>query len=796
MILLSSPLFSFHCTALETDTFLVVRFRGSEGLNRLYSFEMLLATDKEDIDEEAVLRARCNLVAESAVTAGAPVTWHGMLESLEELSCTNGIYFYRAVLQPRLRQLSLGRQCRVFVNRAPADFLSEILREGGFIPDRDFSLRLTETWPIREQVCQYDESDYAFFSRTLEHMGICCWFEQNSDGEKLIAADSLMAHTTVPGHAICRYAADSNLPYSQTGELITAFSRRFTSLPATLEVRDSNPLHPLLISAGKAIVQNGGKGELFLYGENVATPEEAARLAAIRAEEQRCRATVCRGVSQIPALRPGYVYSLVDHPNPACNTKYLITDVVHQGSQESLLLRAGIKPGREIEADTENTPRYKNNFTAIPADVRYRPGRITPVPRMPGPLTARIDAAGSGKTAELDRHGRYKVVFPFDRASRSGGKNSTWVRMIQPTAGEDKGFQAPLLKGTEVLVAFETGDPDRPLILGAVPDAATPSPVKSGDEEKIRLRTPSGLQFEIDDNATSSHMSLSAGDAGAGIVLGLPPQGSLAHLASKALVLDGVESPTAPDEPTTQSGEAEQENVQTDTASSEDKADALQTAAETVWETLQSKGEVDFGWGCLSFKLKLQNTVFLGENVSIVGGAQVFGTAGATVDLTTPLKTAITAVKSKDFALNASYLGLQRTNVNVSRCKKAVQQCLAAAESIQIGAGTTALKGHEARIRAAETALQNLTTKVGTVENRLRGVRTAVETVSADVHAAMNDLTAVTSTLATMSNNMFAYSALTIGTSEKISEAAASVAASEDLIASVNINTDAIKITM
>ncbi len=49
--------------------------------------------------------------------------------------------------------------------------------------------------------------------------------------------------------------------------------------------------------------------------------------------------------------------------------------------------------------------------------------------------------------------------------------------MMQPYGGKREGMHFPLRKGTEVLLAFIDGDPDRPVIAGAVPNPETPSVV-------------------------------------------------------------------------------------------------------------------------------------------------------------------------------------------------------------------------------------------------------------------------------------------------------------------------------
>src|SRR5262249_10466848 len=79
----------------------------------------------------------------------------------------------------------------------------------------------------------------------------------------------------------------------------------------------------------------------------------------------------------------------------------------------------------------------------------------------------------------VDKYGRVKVQFHWDRAGAHNGKpeqgtfkySSCWVRVAQPWAGKRWGaFFWPRI-GQEVVVAFLEGDPDQPIIVGSVYNA-------------------------------------------------------------------------------------------------------------------------------------------------------------------------------------------------------------------------------------------------------------------------------------------------------------------------------------
>jgi type VI secretion system secreted protein VgrG len=78
-------------------------------------------------------------------------------------------------------------------------------------------------------------------------------------------------------------------------------------------------------------------------------------------------------------------------------------------------------------------------------------------------------------------------------------KASCPVRMMQPSAGPGYGMHFPLKPGVEVVIGFVDGNPDRPVILGAVPNPITPTPVDAAVSTKSRIQTRSGIIIEFDD---------------------------------------------------------------------------------------------------------------------------------------------------------------------------------------------------------------------------------------------------------------------------------------------------------
>ncbi|MCO7568345.1 phage baseplate assembly protein V, partial [Pseudomonas guariconensis] len=114
-------------------------------------------------------------------------------------------------------------------------------------------------------------------------------------------------------------------------------------------------------------------------------------------------------------------------------------------------------------------------FEAIPdGNIAFRPP-VPAKPRIAGTVPARITSPQQNDPyGEIDREGCYRVKFLFDRDVWPAGRESMWLRLARPYAGDTYGLHLPLLAGTEVAVAFEQGDPDRPFIAHALHDSLHP----------------------------------------------------------------------------------------------------------------------------------------------------------------------------------------------------------------------------------------------------------------------------------------------------------------------------------
>lgn len=497
----------------------MLTFTGVEGISRLYSFEVMFfvaATDAEGLDEEALLLQPATLILHRA--DGSPRQHiHGIFASVEFVASHADEAVFRAVIVPRLWKLTLTRHSRVWVEGSRPDtipnIIDTVLKANG-LAAADFTINVSRSYTAQLHVCQYKESDFDFIARWMEREGMYFYFEQSDAGEKLIIIDRKDAQESL-GDAV-RYFATGDEDTNEV-EAMETFRARHAALPTEYKARDYDYLRPAGVEGGPEPIADNGHGQLVGWGENFdIKPSPERRIPSNRAGEVAAKQKVFHGRGRLFDLRPGYFFELEEHPRHALNGRYLTVELEHHGNQ----LAAFPALRRVLHVDEGRT--YKVHVTAIPADTQYRAPRRVPWPRIYGVESAVIDGPLNNEDyAQIDSHGRYRVKIHFDESTLRDGKASMLVRMLQPHSGDPEGFHFPLRKGTEVMLVFLGGDPDRPVITGAVPNPATPSPVTESNHTQNVVQTGGRSRLEIEDTDGSQYVDIST-----------PPQNTHIHLGA------------------------------------------------------------------------------------------------------------------------------------------------------------------------------------------------------------------------------------------------------------------------
>lgn len=492
-------------TPLGTDVLLLEKIQGIEAISELFEYQLdLLAENPIDFDQLLGLPATVTLNLPN--NSGRQIA--GIFTEVRKGASVAGVkggtvlYRYRAVLSPTAWLLTRRVQSRIFQERSVPDILFAVFRDEWQLR---VELRLVGNYPLRNYCVQYDESDWACACRLMEHEGISYFFRHDDKGEHLVLADHAGGYASLPQFAVVEY--DEKEGVLRKAPVVREWERSQKLGTYRQTLRDyhfEKPTHNLSAerNAGGPVlagtiahpldmqrsVNDVSMLEVYQYpgrlahhhdgvardgsdrpGDLETIRDDLERTVKIRHEAESTAQLRIRGAGDGGHFAVGHLFQLARHFDSTAplsdNDWYLLTRVESNASVEGA-----------YTTDVNAKPVYSNRFECLPAKWPLRPRRVTPLPRIEGPQTA-VVVGPKDEEVYVDKFGRVKVHFHWDREKHAGGDSSCWVRVAQFWAGKGWGaFFWPRI-GHEVVVAYEDGDPDRPLIVGSVYNAANMPPL-------------------------------------------------------------------------------------------------------------------------------------------------------------------------------------------------------------------------------------------------------------------------------------------------------------------------------
>ena len=450
-------------TPLGADVLLLQDLAGHEGISRLFSYELnMLAYNNPSISFKEIVGQKVTVTIQ--LPDGSPHYINGYVSRFTQ-GDTDKRFFtrYRAQVVPWLWFLTRQADCRIFQNMTPVQIISQVLNLSSV---NDFRTSLSASYPTLEYCVQYRETSFNFVSRLMEEYGIFYYFDHTTQGKHtMVLADQVSALPPCPGSPISYDTAVGGL---DDPEAISDWHVEQELRTGKYTVTDYNfttPSTSLLATDPTVVDLPASQGlELFDYPGLYTTKDQGDTMAKLRMQEEEATYMVMTGASNCRGFMSGYSFELKNHYRTDQNTSYVLTEVSHVASA-----------GQTYAAEGTGAESYSNSFTCIPSSVAYHPPRVTPKPFVQGPQTALV----VGKDNEeiwVDKYGRVIVQFYWDRQGQKNENSSCWIRVSQPWAGGNWGAMWIPRIGQEVIVSFEEGDPDRPLITGRVYNAGQMPP--------------------------------------------------------------------------------------------------------------------------------------------------------------------------------------------------------------------------------------------------------------------------------------------------------------------------------
>ena len=486
--------YKLNLSVLGEDAVHILSFEGEENISRLFSYQLDLVSTEADLDPDDIL----NKGATFLIMRGdeEPLQIHGIISEFEQHGRTPDYVFYRAVLVPKLWRTLLTHQSVVFQEINIEDLVTKVLQDGG-MSTNDFRFELSGSYPTMEYVVQYRETDFDFINRRLEHFGIFYYFDHSGDTDVVVFTDSNDSIPKIDQDEDIYYNADH--AHMTEKEVISELNYRQSVVTGLVKLNDYNYRHPGNSLLVENQIDSEAPGVFYDYGDHYKDTGEGSMLAKVRNEEIVCQSKIFSGRSDCRLFRAGHSYKMGKHYRDDWNAEYILTKVISRGNQHSIF------PYLPAPKDQVT---YENLFVAIPPDHAYRPPRITPVPRIAGIMTARMESGNNDEYAFLDDQGRYKVKVPFDLGDNTDGEASRLIRMSQPYSGPDYGMHFPNHADTEMLWSCVNGDPDRIMGLGTIPNPHNPTPTTSANKAQSVIRTAGQHELHFDDTTGSENIFL------------------------------------------------------------------------------------------------------------------------------------------------------------------------------------------------------------------------------------------------------------------------------------------------
>ena len=485
--------------------FSVLKFAGVDRISQLYRYEIEFTSPMAGILMDQVLGRPARFItypidsdlgnlqrmfgasAEQFSKMPPAQTVHGIITRFDEFETSVDETRYRVTLEPKLADLDRGVTSRLFQRQSVEEVVTDTLRHEGYRAGVDFVFRLRGEYRRREYVTQYHETTFAFIQRICAEEGIWFRWEQKKDYAALVFGDDLDAYARKP--RTTPYRRDSGLE-SVGADAIKTLRRRTRRVPEAVKLHDYNHRRAdvsLLVENNTAPNDKTTNAVDYHWGEHYETPEEGQRMAGLRHEAHLASQISFIGTGNPFWLEAGEVMQ-IDPVQADARYGIFITSVRSYGARSK---------------------SYRVTFEGIPSDRVWRtPMESIPKPVIEGILPARVTSPGDYKYSYLTEEGWYVVKLPFDLDEWSPGGTSRPVRFAKPYSGDNYGHHFPLIDSAEVALLFTGGDPNRPIIMGAMHDSLHPDLVNNLNNTRNLIRTAAHNELRMEDKEGVEHIHL------------------------------------------------------------------------------------------------------------------------------------------------------------------------------------------------------------------------------------------------------------------------------------------------
>ncbi len=485
-------------TPLADGVLALNRFDGNEALSELFEFRIEASSPNSSIDFDKALGR--SITVRLTAADKKQRFFNGLLAEARDVGQRGDLYVYQLVVRPWTHLLSLTSDCRVFTDLPANKIVMKIFELHKFKDVRD---ETKFDYPTIEYSVQYRETALDFVDRIMEKWGIYYFFEHEDGKHTLVLADGYASHKPNPDLPSVKFVSSEqagrdemqHLEDWSRGRIVE--SGMVTVNDYNYRKADSNLDSPNM----EAVGYEHGDMELFDSHGGFRERKESDRIGEVRLESLQSFDVRRTGSGSAASLFPGATVTLEGLADQGENQDYLIVACGHYFD------------GQSFRSDGAPGSGYSGSFEFQPVGVAFRAEQVTPWPRIAGVTSAKV--VGDGEI-DVDKDCRVLVQFYWGRPD----SNSRRVRVSMPWAGAGRGGLFIPRVDDEVLISYEDGDPDRPIITGSVYNSVNKVPATLPTQKNITgllgrsTNNGSGLKtanlFEFDDTSGSERVVIRA----------------------------------------------------------------------------------------------------------------------------------------------------------------------------------------------------------------------------------------------------------------------------------------------
>jgi len=449
------------------DKLLFKSLQGEEALSQPFKFNIEMLSQADDLDFKNIVGNYLGITIQFPEDNQRYI--NGMVTRFIQAGRDSRFTVYYAEIRPWLWALTLTHNCRIFQHLTVPEIIKKVFDDLGF---SDYRFRLIYSYDKRDYCVQYQESAFNFVCRLMEDVGIFYFFEHYADKHTLVLADYISAHHECPGIDTVRLVSSGNETEPEDMIIDCQWSQQLVT--GQYAIDDFNFEIPKF-NLHTQVAGPCSDYRIYEYaaGFQKRDPQGDFKVRR-RIESHELDYQLLDGHSYCFSFISGHYFTLKEHPRRDLNQTYVLRWLSHELSFS----------------------HYQNSFQAFPLETPFRAPITTSKPRIVSTQTA-IVTGPEGEEIWTDRYGRIKVQFHWDQEGKYDENTSCWIRVNQGWSGKGWGhFSLPRI-GQEVIVSFLNGDPDQPLVTGAVYNAWQQVPYPLPEEQtKSTLKSNSSKSGE------------------------------------------------------------------------------------------------------------------------------------------------------------------------------------------------------------------------------------------------------------------------------------------------------------